>query len=92
MRIAAIVLGVDMNEDAASGLLKRLELGIPVEAIPLTQFRVGLTREELLGIWRAGVESSKDLAAMSGERHKAIVGGRAGRLLEEARALIVNAP
>jgi len=54
MRIASIVLERPHDEEAASALLRRLELGVPAELLPLTDLGVELTRGEILTLWRAG--------------------------------------
>lgn len=87
IRIAAIILEKAEAPDEALALYKRLELGVPTALLPLVHPRLTLNRGEMLLLWRAGVTTLADLAAMSPDDCQRIVGARAPSLLATASRL-----
>ena len=82
LRIAAIVLERAEEPEEAAALLKRLDLGIPADALPLTTLPLILSRGELLGLWRAGLVSAELISMTPVDNLQAIIGRRATLLLE----------
>jgi len=80
IRIASVVLERGLDEDATTAFLKRLELGIPIAALPLTGLGIDLTRGELLSLWRAGIGTRESAAALSKPELEAIMGARGDAL------------
>ncbi|QIB34609.1 DEAD/DEAH box helicase [Ancylobacter pratisalsi] len=74
LRIAAIVLGRADDPEAVSALLRRLDFGIPVDALPLTLLPVALARGQILALWRAGLCTSKQISGASTARLEGILG------------------
>ncbi|WP_206240453.1 DEAD/DEAH box helicase [Novosphingobium terrae] len=83
LRISAIVLGRAEDEEAAALLLDRLDLGLPVEAVPLSRLGFALIRGEILALLRAGIMDRDAIAALAPEAVIAII-GRRGRELHAA--------
>jgi len=81
-RIASIVLETAPDEEANKAFSKRLELGIPAEALALTEFGVDLTRGELLQLWQCGIGTRDRIAELSREELESIIGA-AGRRLHQ---------
>jgi helicase len=86
LRIAAIVLEQAEEPDVTMALLRRLDLGIPAEALPLTALPLALSRGELLGLWRAGLVSPEQISAVPLPDLREIIGRRARMLLEALSA------
>jgi replicative superfamily II helicase len=80
LRIAAIVLERAEDQDAATLLLTRLDLGLPAEALPLTNIGFVLTRGEILSLYRAGHLDRETIAALPVETIIGIIGRRGGEL------------
>ena len=76
LRIAAIVLEGAEEPDEAANILKRLDLGIPADALSLTGVRPALNRAEILGLWRAGLSNPIALAAATREELQRVLGRR----------------
>jgi helicase len=87
LRIAAIVLERAETPETIEILLKRLDLGLPSEALPLTKLPLALNRGELLAIYRAGHLTEDALKRLSAENWEQLIGRRGRRLYE-----ILNPP
>lgn len=83
LRISAIVLERAEDPDSVATLLKRLDLGVPVEVLELTELPIALSRGELLGLWRAGLHSLAQIAGTPIEDLERII-GRGARGLSAA--------
>jgi hypothetical protein len=55
-------------------LNKRLEFGLPVEALPLTELSQPLTRGQYLALYNAGIVTASDIMNLSYEHLKDLVG------------------
>jgi len=87
LRIAAIVLaGEAFDEDAATKLLKRLEVGLPENALPLLEVPIALTRGERLSLAQAGINTVDGVRQQSLEALQE----RFGRVRGNAIHLAVN--
>lgn len=82
LRIAAIVLEQAHTPEEVDVLLRRLDLGLPTEALALTQLPLALTRGELLALFRAGVLLIDQLKTLSHGELEGLI-GRRGRTLHE---------
>lgn len=80
LRIAAIVLERAEDEERVALLLKRLDLGLPGDAIGLTEFGFLLTRGEILSLHRAGHSNKASLEPLTSEQLVDFI-GRRGRAL-----------
>ncbi|WP_316189906.1 DEAD/DEAH box helicase [Bradyrhizobium sp. SZCCHNS1054] len=85
MRITSIVLQVGMNEDTTDAFFKRLEFGIPAGALPLLELGVELNRGEILRLWQRGIRTRDDVARLSQQELRDLIGDK-GRLLFQAVA------
>lgn len=85
-RIAAVVhAGAGPQEDEIELHLKRLDLGLPAEALSLTELGIGFDRGEYLALHQAGLRTLEDLEALPEAQLASLVGsGRA----EEIRSLL----
>lgn len=81
LRLAAIVLERAEQPQEAAALLKRLDLGIPANALELTTLPIILSRGELLSLWRAGLLNSEQIAVAPRDQLDRILGRGARRLL-----------
>ena len=84
MRIASIVLQIGMDGEANITFFKRLELGIPADALPLIELGVALNRGEILRLWHRGIRTRDDVAAVGREELEALMGALGRRLFEAA--------
>lgn len=80
VRIASIVLQIAMDEEANEAILKRLELGIPSGALPLTELGVDLNRGELLRLWQSGIRTRDNVANLDEQALRDLIGQKGGRL------------
>ncbi len=80
LRIAAIVLEHEHDPEDAQRLYKRLELGIPIEALGLVHSKFSATRGEILALTRGGITTFAALAAAPIEHATRVVGARAEHL------------
>lgn len=83
MRIAAIVLGRAEDQDEAALLLTRLDLGLPVDAVRLSEIGYPLTRGEILALFRAGHLDRESVALLTLDQLTLLI-GRRGRALHQA--------
>jgi replicative superfamily II helicase len=82
-QIASVMLvGQGPDEDAIEELLKRLEVGIPADALGLSTLPVSLSRGEYLGLYRAGVKTAADLWSLDSDTLAQAVGPAMASLLE----------
>ena len=79
------------SEDAIDELLKRLEVGLPREALPLLALRAPLTRGDYLALYRAGRTSPEAVLAMSELHLTPIVGATVARRLAPAQEPLPDA-
>lgn len=84
MRIASIVLQIGMDEEENVAFFKRLELGIPASALPLTALGVALNRGEILRLWQRGIRTRDNVAALGREELESLMGALGRRLFEAA--------
>jgi helicase len=56
--LSVLLVGQSPDEDAFDRMLKRLEEGLPSDALPLLELPLRLTRGEYLTLWRAGILSA----------------------------------
>ncbi len=85
-RISAIVTANANDPGEVETLLKRLDLGLPAGALPLTELPVRLDRGHVLALWRAGLGTADAVAAAGVDRLLALIGGRAKTLLRRLEA------
>lgn len=64
MRIAAILRGTSESDEAIDLFLRRLELGLPAAALPLTELPGALLRGDYLALFDAGVRTPEGAAAL----------------------------
>lgn len=88
-RIAAIVHpGVVTTQEQLDELLKRLDLGLPSVALPLTAMKITFSRGECLTLANSGIQSEDALRAAGARRIEELLGkGRADLVI---RALAVE--
>jgi replicative superfamily II helicase len=86
-RISAIVTGNANDPGEVEILLKRLDLGLPAEALALTELPVRLDRGDVLALWRDGLVTADAVAAAGVDRLLALIGGRAKTLLRRLEAM-----
>jgi len=91
LRIAAIVLERAEDQEAAALLLTRLDLGLPVEALPLSAVGFSLTRGEILALFRAGHLNREAIAALPADTVARIIGRRGHELHEAVQPIILGA-
>ncbi len=82
VRIAALVLERADEPDEAERLLKRMDLGVPAEALELTAMPMTLTRGEILGLLSGGLTSSAAVRATPADELRQLMGRRAMMLFE----------
>ncbi len=88
IRMAAIIHEAAEDPEQAAALYKRLEVGVPVEVLPLIHTAVPLSRGELLLLWRAGVTNFQALSGMQLMECQRIVGARAEALIATAARIV----
>ncbi|MDB5584494.1 MAG: box helicase domain protein [Bradyrhizobium sp.] len=86
IRITSIVLGVGLDEAANDAIFKRLELGIPVGALPLTELGVELNRGEILLLWQRDIGTRDNIVALGRETLEILLGAAGCRLFDAANA------
>ncbi len=64
-----------------NSILQQLEFGLPIDALPLAQLPIRLTRGQCLALFHSGVRSKSDLAAMDAEQLQRHVGQATAELL-----------
>lgn len=74
MRIAAILRGTSEPEEVTSLFLRRLEVGLPTEALPLTELSIVLLRGDYLALLNAGLNNSDAVKALSESALAQLVG------------------
>jgi replicative superfamily II helicase len=79
------------TEDAIDELLKRLEIGLPREALPLLGLRLPLTRGEYLALFHAGLISPEAVSARTEVQLTPIVGAAVARRLAPPHAPLPDA-
>ena len=72
-------------EGEVDEILRRLELGLPTEALPLLALPLTLLRGEYLALLGAAVKEPKDVWTLDSERMKGLLGGRRAAQLEGHR-------
>jgi replicative superfamily II helicase len=80
VRIANIVLQHAIDEPALNSLLRRLDLGVPAEMLPMMDLGVEFTRSDLLTLWRVGVTSLDAADARSVDELTTLIGAKGDRL------------
>ena len=84
-RLAAIVLERGADEEAHARLLKRLELGLPEDALALAELSRTLGRGDLLALRDAGLLAPADVLAAPSRTIERLVGRRAAALIAPSR-------
>lgn len=82
-RIAAILLERAEQPEDVTRLLKRLDLGVPVEALDFAELPMTLDRGEMLGLLQAGYISAESVANLHPDELERIIGKRRARLLHQ---------
>lgn len=78
-----LLLGEGPDEEAVDVLLKRLEAGLPADAVGLMELPVSLTRGEYLALYRAGYTRPEEVLALStGELRMYVGSPRSERLAQ----------
>jgi replicative superfamily II helicase len=80
IRITSIVTEIAFDSAEVDALLKRLDLGLPPEALALTELPVRLDRGAILALWRDGLTTVDGIAGAGLERLRTVVGGTANYL------------
>jgi helicase len=88
IRITSIVTGMAFDSVEVEALLKRLDLGLPGEALPLTGLPVRLDRGAILALWRDGLCTAEAVAAAKADRLKSLIGLRAETLARRLEGTI----
>ncbi len=74
-QIASLVLLVDAPaEDDIDALLRRLEVGVPADALPLLELPIPLSRGEYLALFSEGLTTSAAVWAAAPERLETVLG------------------
>jgi replicative superfamily II helicase len=81
IRITSIVTGIAFDSEEVSALLKRLDLGVPAEALSLTDLPVRLERGAILALFHEGLLTAEAVADAEPERLRDLIGERAELLL-----------
>lgn len=83
----AMVMFIDNvpDEESVETLLKQLEVGIPVDALPLLSLPVSLTRGEYLTLYQAGIRKPEDLWSYPSSSLPDILGANRADQLERLR-------
>jgi helicase len=85
-QIASVILvGQGPDEEVIEGLLKRLEVGIPANALDLLTLPVSLSRGECLALYRAGAKTAADLWTLESDTLAQAVGPARATQLEAPR-------
>jgi replicative superfamily II helicase len=64
-------------------ILKRLEFGLPADALPLTELSIQLTRGQYLALWRSGCRTRDDIKKLDNAELQTCIGA-AAKLLSSA--------
>jgi replicative superfamily II helicase len=85
-QIASVMLvGQGPDEEAIERLLKRLELGIPADALGLLDIPASLSRGEYLALYGVGVKSADDLWGLASDTLRQALGPTRASELEALR-------
>jgi replicative superfamily II helicase len=85
--IASVMyVGQGLDEQGVDALLKRLEVGIPREAVPLLDFPIPFTRGEYLAFYESGVSTASGLLALSDSTVVSLVGERRAQEIAALRS------
>jgi helicase len=89
LRSAASIAGVMFPGALADldDLSKRLEVGLPSDALGLLAIKLPLTRGEYLALYNDGVCSPADLASITKERLRALLGERRAEALQRSETM-----
>lgn len=91
LRISAIVLGRAEDQEAATLLLTRLDLGLPADALPISAVAFPLTRGEILALYHAGHRSQNAITALNSDQLTAIIGRRGDALHRAVQPMLTGA-
>ncbi len=81
-----ILLGKESIGDEVDRLLKRIEFGLPEEALPLIELPVRMDRGEYLDLFNAGINAPDQFWAMPANHLESIIGKRLATQFEKHRA------
>lgn len=89
VRIAAIVTGNVPDAAAVESLLKRLDLGVPAEALPLAELPMRLDRGAIMALWHNGLRTPEAIAGADPGLLRRLLGrGRADEVLASMHAAV----
>ncbi len=91
LRISAIVLGQAEDQGAAALLLRRLDLGLPADALAISAIPFPLTRGEILALYRAGYRDNETIATLNNDQSSAIIGRRGNVLHQVLQSALASA-
>jgi replicative superfamily II helicase len=80
VQIAAILLGRAEDETIVDDLLRRLDLGIPPEMLPMIGIGIDFTRSDLLTLWRAEITTPEATVGISAGELEKLIGAKGKRL------------
>jgi helicase len=80
LRIAAILFGEGFEPEAKAAMLKRLELGLPEDALALSDLPVTLGRGDVMALREAGLTTREQLHDAGEARLTALIGRSGERL------------
>ncbi len=81
VRIAAIILERAEPANELADFLKRLDVGLPQEALTLTALPIALARGEILALWRAGFATESSIVSAPLATLERVIGRTARGLL-----------
>jgi replicative superfamily II helicase len=85
-QIATVMfMGQGPDEEAVEVLLKRLEVGIPADALGLLELPLSLARGEYLALYHAGVTDLEAFWALDSERVVDLIGRSRAELIDRQR-------
>jgi helicase len=89
LRIAAIVReGQEPDPETTEQFLKRLDIGLPTEALPLTVLPGNFMRGDYLALWNAGLRSPEDVAALPSDVLVRMVGRENTATIQEIAEIL----
>jgi len=85
------VLGQAEDQGAAALLLRRLDLGLPADALAISAIPFPLTRGEILALYRAGYRDNETIATLNNDQLSAIIGRRGNVLHQVLQSALASA-
>jgi len=87
-QIASVAVTANLDGDAMDILLRRLELGIPAEVVPLASLPIRLNRGTYLTLLHAGIHTPEQLWGCDYERLRQVVGTNVAERIEALRPVL----